>query len=75
MEIKYVMIDEIWPVLFVGQAHSDMKKLGNITSAGFIRMLENGTIYTYGHSQSLNMKPADRDEGILEVFLYNLKDL
>ena len=75
MPLKYVIIDGIAPVIFFGGIpHSEMLKLGAITSAGFLKFYLNDgkiSIAVFGHSESLNLnpKPADADiiKGILKT--------
>lgn len=73
MQIKYVMINEAFPVLFVTQMHSDMKDLGGtITSAGFVRLaVRDGQLYveTYGASTSLGLRPGEHDAEIIAMML------
>jgi len=64
MPIKYVIIDECCPMLFIAQNHKDMLKHGNITSAGFVT-LANGTVTVYGKSHSLDMAPSRHDAHII----------
>lgn len=40
-------------------------------SAGFFRFKKNGTITTYGESESLNLKPNLRDRELLQATLDN----
>jgi hypothetical protein len=67
--IKYVMIDHVKPILFVGVDHKTMLPMGNITSAGFVTGMS-GRISTGGESFSLKgMKPAAEDAAIIERFM------
>jgi hypothetical protein len=67
--VKYVMLNEILPVIFDGFNHSDLKILGKqITSAGFIVFDESGKVQTYGSSMTLNMIPAPADAAIIQKY-------
>lgn len=76
--VKYVMIDYSIPILFSeAHGHSDFKHLGNITSAGYVRIYPetNGIDYKigvecYGFSESLLMQPdPENDEKIIKKLL------
>ena len=66
-ELKYVMIEGSFPILFISQHHKSMKVHGNITSAAFWKVV-NGKVETYGRSTSLDMGPQPDDARILEHF-------
>lgn len=67
--VKYVMIDEIWPVLFSGAIeHRRMEGLGRITSAGFVA-IEGDQVRCYGESVSLEMGVGPEDVEIITAFL------
>lgn len=71
---KYVMINEVLPVLFDGFNHSDLKAMGkNITSAGYFRFDENGKVVTCGESQTLHMIPSPDDAAVIQGFLDRAK--
>jgi hypothetical protein len=67
-EIKYVIINHTFPIVFILQQHSDMKVHGNITSAAFYKIV-NGKVETYGRSTSLSIGPEPDDAYLLELFL------
>jgi hypothetical protein len=68
-EMKYIMIDEVFPVIFSdGMKHSDFKKMGNITSAGMVRIL-NDEINCFGKSVSLKLEPTKIDALIIKNML------
>lgn len=72
-QLKYVIIDGM-PVLFgSGIEHSRMKRLGDVDSAGFVCLTGNGRgnvdAQVYGESLSLGIKPGDRDERIIEMYV------
>jgi len=73
-EMKYVMIDFDRPILFFDiQNHSDFKRMGNITSAGYVKIYEKDgfrSCKVYGKSVSLKLAPAQHDEEILNDLLY-----
>ena len=70
MKLKYVMIDESYPIIFTEcHAHVDFKCVGNITSAGFIMFYAdekgNQKCSVYGRSVSLNLESHKLDENII----------
>lgn len=79
MKLKYVIIDEGYPVLF-GECnkHSDFSRVGRITSAGFCLVREEDdtsphavalrklTVTAFGESHSLKIKSAPHDASIIE---------
>jgi len=79
--MKYVMVDDIKPILFSEMMqHSDFKDIGNITSAGMCRInaklkrfdghiSTEKTVCCYGESISLKLKPAKQDEKYIKKFL------
>lgn len=72
IDIKYVMLDDGIPMLFILGNHKDMSAHGKITSAGFVRF-KNGKAETYGYSHSLRdcpeiNKPESGDAEILTRF-------
>lgn len=72
MAIKYVIIDNSYPVLFTGaMAHSDFKNHGfNITSAGFVDIGDPKNPCTYGKSMSLGLEPdKPQDDILIEIML------
>jgi hypothetical protein len=72
MKIKYVVISEMFPILFSeAQKHSDFLAMGNITSAGFVDIQDPKNPVTYGKSTSLKLKPDPCDEILIEVMLKN----
>jgi hypothetical protein len=71
LEIKYVMINDVLPVLFCGMNHKDMEAHGKITSAGFVDISRNGelSVVTYGESSTLKLGPKDTDAAVIKNFL------
>ncbi len=67
-EIKYVIVDYSFPIIFYIPFHVDMKPHGNITSAAYFKIV-NGKVQTYGRSKSLNMTFDPDDAHIIEHFL------
>jgi hypothetical protein len=69
MEMRYVMIDKIFPILFVSLTvqHKDMKVHGNITSAARMKVV-NGKVVTFDRSYSLDMGPHPDDAEIIAVY-------
>lgn len=70
--MKYVMINEIYPVIFSDAiSHNEMGRLrmpvgiAEITSAGFTKQGEDGKFYVYGYSESLKLKPSEKDSTII----------
>jgi hypothetical protein len=67
--IKYVMLDKIHPVIFLGIKHADAAERHRITSAGFFVVGE-GTVETAGDSLSLGgLAPAPHDAELIQHFL------
>lgn len=68
MEMKYIMIDGMFPVIFSPNfTHSDMAKDKNVTSAGFID--DKGNVK--GYSDSLGMGPKEKDQKIINLITKN----
>lgn len=67
-DIKYVIINKTFPIIFVLEEHASMKVHGNITSAAFFKIV-NGKVQTYGRSISLDMGSEDDDAYLIELFL------
>ena len=66
MAMKYIMIDNMFPIIFpLHLNHCDIAQNYNVTSAGFID--SNGKIY--GYSDSLNLYPNDKDQKIIDRIL------
>ena len=74
-KLKYVMIDDIVPVLFSEmQQHSDFLHVGKITSAGFcyIDYDEKSNQYkvtVHGESISLKIRSKPEDVRLIELIL------
>jgi hypothetical protein len=61
IKLKYVMT-QIGPILFPGSfAHADFKAFAP-TSAGFVEIGRDGSVFTYGESVSLKLRPDSQDE-------------
>jgi hypothetical protein len=85
ISVKYVMIDECRPIIFISQDHVSMEAHGNITSSGKMKFADGGVV-CYGHSHSIQQKykdcpeklsksmPTKDDAALLEVFLGLKKD-
>jgi len=73
MDIKYVMINHSFPIIFLAMFnHKDFSGVGNITSAGFLRIRSNSgyiQIETYGESTSLGKRPDAEDAKLIQFFL------
>lgn len=72
LEIKYVMLNDVLPVLFNGVNHKDMERQGRVTSAAFVDIsIKNGEleVITYGQSDTLGMGPKDTDAALIKNFL------
>jgi hypothetical protein len=69
MEMRYVMIDKIFPILFVSltEKHENMKCHGTITSAARMKV-EHGKVITFDRSYSLDMGPHPDDAEIIAVY-------
>jgi hypothetical protein len=71
MELKYLMFDEIFPVIFPDSVlHNQVSIKGKtVTSAGYIHTIvtEEGylKVQTYGESMGLKKKPSNHDADIL----------
>jgi hypothetical protein len=69
MQMKYVMIEDYYPVLFHETlVHRDMRCAGKITSAGFCQQDAEGNWFCYGRSESLNMDISPKDANIINRF-------
>lgn len=74
-QLKYVIIDKIYPVIFFGGIlHSAMLKLGgDITSAAFLKFYidEHGkiSVAVFGHSESLGISSKPADAEIIKAIL------
>lgn len=70
---KYIIINGVFPVVFAEAIpHADMRKLGNITSAGFVNITPNGEgidVLTYGISEGLCMASKPDDAVIIKTIL------
>lgn len=66
---KYVMLQDVRPILFEGLNHDEFKALGlPITSAGFFKIVD-GKVVTFGESLTLHMIPAPVDAMLIQKFL------
>lgn len=73
MQIKYVMFDDIFPVIFTeAMGHDEVKWKGKTpTSAGFCSINTYDRVVTaYGKSISLNMTPHPDDDIFLTKFIF-----
>ena len=73
MELKYVMFNTSFPVIF-GEyiEHKNVTTLMVPTSAGrFSIDFETKTIKTFGQSLGLRLEPAEKDEAILAGLFFN----
>lgn len=78
MKLKYIIFDEAYPVLFGEcQKHSDFKRVGIPTSAGFCQIAEEAAsaksvsvrrmkAYVHGKSESLQLASLPSDASIIE---------
>jgi len=70
---KYIIIDELFPILFTEcQTHKDLAHGMRVTSAGFFcTSIEKDKIkvHCYGESISLNIKNQPDDARLIEKFL------
>jgi hypothetical protein len=68
--MKYVMIDEVFPILFSEKfSHDSFKNFGRITSAGSVKIIISEgkrKIETFGYSLTLKKVPAERDASLIE---------
>ncbi len=69
IDVKYVIIDYIKPMVFVGVNHEDMKVHGEVTSAAFCKIHPDGKVETYGYSRSMKMFPKPDDADIIQMML------
>ena len=78
MKLKYIIFEEAYPVLF-GECHkhSDLKRVGIATSAGFCSVrevdapassvsLRRMEVHCYGKSESLGIGSMPHDAAIIE---------
>ena len=77
MDIKYIILDEIFPVIFGGYfKHKTVSDTfpQRTTSAGFLNIRkhtpEDVIIETYGEAISLRLKPKERDAVLLARLLH-----
>jgi hypothetical protein len=71
-ELKYVIINDCYPHIFIGTSHKAMQLLGKVTSAAFMKVVDvdgKKTVQTYGRSVTLNMGPQKDDAEMLALFL------
>ena len=72
-DTKYVMLDGIKPIIFhQGISHDSFKALGNITSAGFVKIYYDPvdqviSAGVYGESLSLKLKPNPQDADLIKM--------
>jgi hypothetical protein len=67
MFCKYVMIDGTHPVFFFRpMKHKDLAALGNVTSAGFVMLVDGQDPLTLGTSTTLDMSPNENDAKIIK---------
>jgi hypothetical protein len=71
MKKKYIVLNETSCILFSPDIpHDTFKNIGNITSAGFCKIRENGNVYVYGNSQSLGIQTNPwKDRILIEMLL------
>jgi hypothetical protein len=71
--MKYIILEQSIPILFPDHVnHSDFKKLGNITSAGFVEIDiddEKINVRVYGESVTLKLKPMSGDNILIKILL------
>jgi len=66
IKLKYVMTQN-GPILFPGSfVHADFKEFAP-TSAGFVEIGRDGSVYTYGQSASLKLRPDSQDELRIQI--------
>ena len=70
---KYVIVDMVFPVIFAEAIpHEMMKRLGNITSAGFVKISPLGGrigVLTNGHSEGLGIEAKPDDAEMIKTIL------
>lgn len=69
MDKKYVVLNEAFPIVFIGVEHSVFTQLGKVTSAGFCRIVD-GKVEVFGHSHSLQMEPEPFDAMLIQHMLF-----
>jgi len=78
MEVKYVVLDELYPIVFCGALqHKDMADKRRITSAGFCKIsIDKATgeieTFCYGKSVSLNITPKENDNVLIKLLINDL---
>ena len=66
---KYIIVDNIFPILFTeATSHNEFKRL-NITSAGFFTIDSFGLISIFGNSASLNINSKKEDLSCISLML------
>lgn len=73
-EMKYIMIDEIFPIIFDSSLiHREIAfavRTQPVTSAGFVQLDADGNYHCYGESISLGIKAdPEKDSKIINRFL------
>lgn len=70
MQLKYIIIDHGFPVLFLDALQHKQITVagGRVTSAGFFK-IKDGQVTTYGESISLRLKPMEGDAEIINMML------
>jgi len=74
IDVKYVILGYIKPMVFVGVNHDEMKVHGDITGAGFCKIYPDGRVETYGYSRSLKMYSKPEDAEIIQMLLESYDD-
>ncbi len=76
MELKYLMIDGMFPIVWAGSTQHKEIAEGTgrkVTSAGFVKLVQDRdgkfSANVYGHSQSLGMVHDPRDAEFISLFV------
>lgn len=73
MKGKYVMVDDMFPVLMPDSMSHDSMCAMRITSAGFFKVYEEECgkldVCVYGHSESLSLNSDPKDANVIKVFM------
>ena len=73
MELKYVIIDHVHPIVFAPTfSHDKMTVHGNVTSAAFVQFSAGDNavlgVEVYGRSFSLDLDPDPADARLLQAY-------
>lgn len=75
MDLKYIIIEKDFPILFTGaQQHRNIAPHEQITSAGFFSVDADGVVHVYGESVSLQLSPFAEDAELIQDIFFPLTE-